>query len=341
MRVIYLCCLLLCTQVQAQADVIFFNPGTSEESFWGDVDSAISEAATQLGVDLKITHGNRDRLVMIDKIQSVILSGALPKYVLLVNEAGSGTKILKSLYGLPIYVSFMLNDISQSQRARLINDPHWRKYLLPAVIPDNYFIGKVTAEALVKAITDESPEIIGISGDTKTPASKERTLGATEYFSSQQVSLHQTITAQWREDIAYRKTLTMLSRYPNLNGIWTGNDHMALGVIKALEDRKLIPGEDVFISSINTSRAIMALREQGKVVALGGGHFLTGALVLHKICQHQQSGQFSSALPFPLFSLLEPGTPLYRALVERDWSAVIGQKFNFSARDHKEQCFAI
>jgi|GEM_PF-1174290 len=343
MRLLFLCCLsyLFCVQVHASVDVVFFNPGKAEESFWGDVDKTMKEAADIFDIDLEVVHANRDRLLMIDQVNLLALSASLPKYVVLVNEENSAPKMLQSLYGLPIYVALMLNDISLEERARLKLDPHWKAYLLPAVVPDNIFIGQATAQALVEAIESKPTEIVGVSGDDDTPASVQRTLGASSYFQAQsQLTLHQVINAYWREDIAYRKTLTILKRYPNLAGIWTANDHIAIGVLKAVKELGLKPGEDVFISSINTSEEILRLRQQGKIAALGGGHFLAGAVVLNKICQHRKNGEYSHLSAFPLFSLLEPNTDFFRALMSRDWRKIIFQKFNLHSSSVNHCCDA-
>ncbi|ABV38776.1 periplasmic sugar-binding protein, putative [Shewanella sediminis HAW-EB3] len=341
MKLISLFCLLclLCTQVQAKADVIFFNPGKAQESFWGDVDQAMAEAANLVGLELEILHSNRDRLLMIDQVNALVRSKTLPKYVVLVSEEASASKMLESFYGRPVYVALMLNDISKEERAQLKQDPHWQKFLLPAVVPDNYFIGQDSARALAESMTSESPEVICISGDTLTPASVDRTSGAADFFKSQtQLTLHQVVYAHWREDSAYWLTLKMLKRYPNLTGIWTANDHMAFGVLRALEEQGIIAGRDIFISTVNTSEKVLRLRQQDKITALGGGHFLAGAVVMDKIAKHQHSGQYSAGSPFPLFSLLEPGSEYFTALLNRDWRAIISHKLCLPDPDLKLGC---
>ncbi|RTR30120.1 ABC transporter substrate-binding protein [Shewanella atlantica] len=330
MRFAYLFCMLfmLCAQVKATPDVVFFNPGKAQESFWGDVDKAMSESATLLGIKLEIFHSSRDRLLMIDQVNRLARSAVLPKYVVLVSEEGSASKMLKSLYGRPVYVALMLNDISKEERAQLKQDTHWQKYLLPAVVPDNYSIGHKSASALVDAMSSETPEVVGISGDTLTPASLDRTSGAVDLFQSQSLlTLHQVVYGNWREDSAYWLTLKMLKRYPELKGIWTANDHMAFGVLQALEEQGIVAGKDIFVSTVNTSEKVLRLRQQGKIAALGGGHFLAGAVVMDKIAKHHHSGRYTAASPFPLFSLLEPDSEFFAALLNRDWKAIISYKF--------------
>lgn len=329
MRFAYLFCMLFmfCAQVHATPDVVFFNPGKAQESFWGDVDKAMIEAANLFDLKLEIHHANRDRLLMIDQVNALVRSKTLPKYVVLVSEESSASKMLKSLYGLPVYVALMLNDLSKEERVLLKQDPHWQKYLLPAVVPDNYSIGHKSASALVEAMSSESPEVIGISGDTLTPASLDRTSGATALLRSQpQLTLHQVVYAHWREDSAYWLTLKMLKRYPKLTGIWTANDHMAFGVLQALEELGIVAGKDIFVSTVNTSEKVLRLRQQGKITALGGGHFLAGAVVMDKIAKHQHSGLYTAVSPFPLFSLLEPDSEFFTALLNRDWRAIIRHK---------------
>ncbi|WP_299798273.1 ABC transporter substrate-binding protein [uncultured Shewanella sp.] len=343
MKPVVLLCLLylFCFQVKAKTDVVFFNPGKAQESFWGDVDKAMVEAANLFDLKLEIFHANRDRLLMIDQVNALVRSKKLPKYVVLVSEEASASKMLKSFYGLPVYVALMLNDISKEERALLMEDPHWQQFLLPAVVPDNYSIGQASALALAEAIGSEPAEVICISGDTLTPASVNRTSGATDFLSSQpHLTLHQVVYAHWREDSAYWLTLKMLQRYPNLTGIWTANDHMAFGVLRALEEQGVIAGKDIFISTVNTSEKVLRLRQQGKIAALGGGHFLAGAVVMDKIAKHRHGDQYSASPPFPLFSLLEPGSEYFKALLSRDWRAIISHKLCLSDPDENLGCGA-
>ncbi|MFV0594970.1 ABC transporter substrate-binding protein [Shewanella sp.] len=329
MRLWYLSCLfigLLCSTLPAWAklEVAFFNPGAATDSFWGDVDKLMEVAATQLDINLKIIHSDRNHFKMITQLEVLLNSSSpVPTHIILVNEKQSAIKMLQMLYRYPIYVQLILNDISVAERETLLADPHWRTYLLPAIIPDNYAIGAETAKTLLSGLQDKKAKVLLISGDKSTPASVLRTQGANDHFFMQpNVTVTQTVYGQWREDIAYGQVLTLLSRYPDLNLIWTASDNMAMGVVKALNEKGLRPGRDVLVSSVNTSAEILQLRQSQQITTLGGGHFLAGALGLVQLKHYQATHDYYPYTDIQLFSVLNPNSDFYRMLVNRDWVGI-------------------
>ncbi|GAL20201.1 hypothetical protein JCM19235_4401 [Vibrio maritimus] len=52
----------------ANVQVLFVNPGFSDESFWGDVDKYAIAAAQSLDIQLEIIHGQRDRILTQQKL---------------------------------------------------------------------------------------------------------------------------------------------------------------------------------------------------------------------------------------------------------------------------------
>lgn len=317
---------LLCSVAPAWAkmNVVFFNPGSEIDSFWGDVDKLMEFAASKLDISLDIIHSDRNHFKMITQLDSLLKSNtSFPTHIILVNEKQSAIKMLQMLYKHPVYVQLILNDISLSERESLLKDPHWKTYLLPAIIPDNYSIGAETAKTLLGRLETKKAKVLLISGDKSTPASVQRTQGANDYFFMQpNVTVTQTVYGQWSEDIAYGQTLTLLTRYPDLNLIWTASDNMAVGVVKALREKGLEAGRDVLVSSVNTSPEILKLCQEGSITALGGGHFLAGALALVQLQYYQNSHGDFPYQNIKLFSVLKPDSAFYQMLVARDWSGI-------------------
>lgn len=328
MRLWKLCCLFVCglsfSVSAAKLDVVFFNPGAAEDSFWGDVDKLMLFASTKLDINLNIIHSDRNHFKMITQFAELLdNSPSLPHYVILVNEKQSALKMLQLLYPYPIYVQLILNDISIGERDSLLKDPHWQKYLLPAIIPDNYVIGSATAKSLMADLKGKEAKVLLISGDKSTPASVLRTQGAHDYFFMQDsATVMQTVYGQWSEDIAYGQALTLLTRYPDLNVIWTASDRMAIGVLKALKEKGLKSGEKVFVSTINTSPEILNLRREHAISVLGGGHFLVGALGLVQLQHYQQTQKYIPYERVALFDVLSPDSAFYQMLVARDWPTI-------------------
>lgn len=329
MRSWMLACVFICTAgfggaVWAKLDVVFFNPGAVDDSFWGDVDQLMLEAATTLDIKLEIIHSDRNHFKMITQLDELLASTkALPNYVILVNEKQSAIKMLQALYSHPIYVQLILNDISIGERDVLLQDPHWKEYLLPAIIPDNYAIGSATAKGLMDDLEGKQAKVLLISGDKSTPASVLRTQGASDYFFMQpNATLTQTVYGQWSDAVAYGQALTLLNRYPDLNVIWTASDRMAIGVLKALKEKGLVSGKDVFVSTINTSPEILQLCRKHAVSIIGGGHFMAGALALVELQYYQQHKRYIPYDNVTLFGVLLPDSAFYQMLIARDWPQI-------------------
>ncbi|QSX40582.1 ABC transporter substrate-binding protein [Shewanella cyperi] len=315
------CCLVFMTPAWCAPDVVFFNPGRADESFWGDVDSLLQEAAAELQLQLLTEHAERNHFQMINQVQRLAAARELPRYVILVNEKSTGLSMLEALYGKPVYVQFVLNDISLGQRSELLKDPHWQRFLLPGLVPDNEAIGRQTATALLARAALSRPLALLISGDRLTPASVERTRGA-EAVLQQGAAVTQTIYGLWQEERSYQQFKVLLVRYPALALVWTANDHMLFGALRAAQEAGKVPGKDIFFSSFNTSARVLALRRQGKLSVLAGGHLLTAAVALARLKRHRDTGIYPADLP-QLFWLLEPDTPMFNALEQRDWQTLL------------------
>ncbi|WP_087022525.1 ABC transporter substrate-binding protein [Thaumasiovibrio subtropicus] len=322
-RIIVLILFLSPLQGHAKTNVLFINPGLPEESFWGSVDGYISEAAKQLDIKLEIYHARRDHINAIDFLTRRLTVTPLPDYIVLVNEKGIGAKMLDTVRGFPIFVTFVLNDLSEIDKRQAYKDAHWQTFLLPGLFPDNEYIGRETAAALFEAGGEVPAEVAVISGDKTTPASQQRELGAMTFIQHNiEMAFTQRVFGHWREENAYRQSKALIARYGELRYVWTANDHMAFGVQQAAVDMGLVVGEDIFISTVNTSKRVLLELKAGKIAALGGGHFVAPGLVLTKISKHVDQGYWSKTDRLPLFEIIEPNSELHAILLSEEWQRI-------------------
>ncbi len=301
--------------------VTFINPGKSAESFWADVDTFAQAAALRLNLQLGIFHAERDYYRMVKEVDRLIKTDQLPDYLILVNEKKILPKLLTLLEGKPVYIIVILNGLEGDKLQQLKQNPHWKKYLLTSLIPNNYWIGEKTAQALIESGGNQAGDVAVISGDRKTPASVEREAGAVAYFKSQQhISIDHIVYADWDEQKSHVKSRVLLDRNPKIRYIWTANDHMAFGALNAIYEHHRHPGKDIFISTINTSQRVLQLRESGEISVLGGGHFTAAGWAMVMINNHLQKGITHSVVNDPLFKLLQPGNDFYQCLKSKKWS---------------------
>jgi len=324
----------------AKPSVLFLNPGKATESFWKDVDIFANAAAKRLNLDFKIFHAERNNYLVVKEVERLIENKQLPDYLLVVNEKNVLPKLLTLLEGHEVYLLVILNGLSTNQKVERLDSEHWTKYLLSSLIPDNYWIGRQTAKALAAAGNHQTGEVLIISGDKATPASTQREEGAMDYFNSQaHINLSHAVYAEWSEEVSFRKSSTLISRTTNLKYIWTANDLMAFGSLKALKKHNLQPGKDVFVSTINTSDKVLALKESKEISVLGGGHFTAAGWALVMIGQHNKGERLPESIKDPLFQLIETDTDFYECLVNKKWEELPFEKIK--ANEQGEYIFKI
>ena len=337
-----LCCLVLCWCAPVWAhhkviNVTFINPGLAEESFWGDVDRFMQAAADQLHVDLTILHGNRDVFHTLSLGESLAHRQDSSDFVILVNEKNTGPRLLSLLSGGSAKILFILNNLTSEQESAFgrprVDVENW----LGALVPDNHWVGYHTARQIHEAMLQTSPfqehfRWLAISGDQSTPASQQRERGLLDYVHEHRdISLVNIVYGEWQEARAYDLTKVLLQRSANVDGLWTANDHMAFGAIKALREEGLTPGKDVYLSSVNSSVPVIDALENGTISSLGAGHFTAGGwiLVLAYDYMHGYDGfADQQVMQQALFELIRPHSKTASILRESTWDQVDFSRFS-------------
>ena len=83
---------------------------------------------------------------------------------------------------------------------------------------------------------------------------------------------------------------------------------MAFGAMQSWEKRGGKPGRDAWFSGVNTSREAMEAVKSGRLTALAGGHFITGAWALVMIYDYANGRDFADEgleLDRPMFMLFD------------------------------------
>ncbi|WP_413112875.1 ABC transporter substrate-binding protein [Thaumasiovibrio sp. DFM-14] len=322
---------LACLTVQAKPYVLFINPGAPSESFWRNVDLYVEETALQLEIELEIYHAHRNPLNALEFLQARMRVTPLPNYVILVNEKDSGKSLLSILKNYPVNVTFVLSDLLDVDKRRLQADPHWQRYLKPGVLPNNYAIGHLTAEDLFRQGDGQSGDIAMIVNESSTPAAAQQEQGVKAFINeTPELTLAQRVYGNRNEETAYRQAKVLLSRHHNLRYLWTADEYMALGVLRAIEEIGRVAGKDIFISTIHTSEKMLSALAQGTISTLGGGHYVAAGLALIKVEQHSRTGQWYSVTDYHLFELISFESPLYSTLIEQQWRYADFNRLNLS-----------
>lgn len=278
-------------------DVVFVNPGF-ETTYWWMCSEFMKSVAKDLGIALEIIYSDRDHIQMVEHVREVAQRENKPDYLIVVNEKPMAIEMFDAAEEAGINVMLMSNDLTETEshvaglpRTRY---PHW----LGVILPDNISGGRLIAETLIDEYGEQTPsepmQMVAIAGSRATVASIERLEGLNQVLeNNDQVNLEQIAYGEWETQRAYESSLGLLRRYPDLNLIWTANDEMALGAIRAIEENGLIPGEDILVSGLNWSKEGLESVRKGEMTASIGGHFIIGGCTLITLYDHYHGVDFA------------------------------------------------
>lgn len=286
MRTILIILLMFWPVLGQSMTVTFINPGLEDEQYWVDGINGMKAAAASLGIQLEVLHAQRDPVRQIELVAAVAARppDQRPDYLLLsVEKSTFGAKMpLAEAAGIDVFLAY--NGLTPEEKA-LHGGPRDRyRHFLGSLNPRAEEAGELTARRLIEqarllGLTDTAGQIQGfaIAGDRSTDSSIRRNQSMQQVMAGEDVVLHQVVYADWRQDQGQIKAEHLLVRYPDTRFVWAGNDLIAFGAMAAAEERGLKPGRDILFSGINTSPEAMRDVISGRLTALAGGHYMTGA----------------------------------------------------------------
>ncbi|MCY1284641.1 Periplasmic binding protein domain protein [compost metagenome] len=307
---------LLCGMAWANAtSVVFLNPGRSDEPFWTSYSRFMQAAADDLGMQLSILYAERDNVRMLHQAREVLGGEQRPDYLLFVNEQSAAPEILRLAVDSGVKLFMVNNGLTADQQAVLGTSrekfPDW----IGTLIPDNEQAGYLMAKELIRLHQGKAGsaplDMLAFSGARSTPASQERERGLHRALAEHpEVRLRQLVQGDWSRQRAYEQAGLLLPRYPQVGLIWSANDEMAFGAMRALEERGGHPGRDVLFSALNNSPEVLQARIEGRVSVLVAGHFTLGGWALVLLHDHAAGVDFAyrggkDRLEPDLFALLD------------------------------------
>lgn len=298
--------------------VAFINPGRSSEAFWVAAARAMEAAAGDLGMRLETRYAEREPLQVLSIAREIAARqpGQRPDYVVFSNDYGIGVELLRLFEGSGIR-SFMAFSALDGEARKLAGAPRQNfKDWLGTLEPRAFDAGYLTARALLERGreakahgADGRLHLLAIAGDRSTPSSVLRTAGMRQAVAEAgDAVLDQIVHARWSRETAAEQAEWLFQRHPQARLLWAGSDLMAFGAMQALERRGGVPGKTAWFSGINTSHEAMEAVKSGRLAALAGGHFITGAWALVMLHDHARGRDFAEeGLEFtrPMFTLFD------------------------------------
>lgn len=312
----------------------FVSPGFAEGAFWSDVVATMEAAAADLDIALQVRHSDRDRFRMITNLKDLLGEPEPLDYVVLVNEVLQGPRLLEMAEAAGVPVLFLLNTLTEEQRARQgaprVDRPLW----IGSLTPDNRAAGREMAVALIREAKrrgldggDGRVDMLALSGDPTTPASVLRVNGMIEAVTSLPMArLGRVVPAYWMESRAHAFMRRFVERGLPMDVLWSANDQMAFGAIDVMAAEDMVPGEDVLVAGLNWSPRGVRMVRDGGMLLTHGGHFLGGAWSMILLRDHYDGADFAETsveLSFPMTAITSENVDAYlRHFGDGDWGAV-------------------
>lgn len=296
--------------------VVFINPGRSDEPFWRSATRFMQPAAQQLDIRLEVLYAERDHLKMIELVRQVAERPRKPDYLMIVNEKLAGAEMLKTADAAAIKTLVVFSKFDEAQTVEMGRPRQKYQHWLGSLTPNAIDAGRQTAAELVRQALqqrvladDGKVHVAAIGGDKATPTGTQRLQGAVEEFAAHPaVVLEQVVYGNWDRARANEQAAALLLRYPKISAFWAASDLMAYGAMAAAEAAGRKPGVDLLFSAINNSPEVLQARLDGRISALSGGHFTTGAWGLVMLYDYHHGKDFRKEgleLNAPLFVLLD------------------------------------
>ena len=261
--------------------VLLVNPSIENDPFWHKTEQITQQAALELNLDLSIIYGNGTRFFQLQEIKKYFAENKAPDYIILMNYPGHAKVSMDLLQQHNVKVITLEQTLSKEERAQIGSPGGLYNNWLGEVYFNNKYAGFKLAAELINQIqkANKKPVVAGISGHYGSESSL-RNSGLRSAVDESGAYLTQIVHAGWSAEDAYKKTLKLFKRYPDINILWCASDHMALGALKAIESLGLTPGKDVLIGGFDwTIKAIESINNK-KLSASVGGHFMMGAIAM-------------------------------------------------------------
>jgi ribose transport system substrate-binding protein len=128
--------------------------------------------------------------------------------------------------------------------------------------------GELAAEWLIDNVSGEV-RVIELEGTIGSSPGVLRKQGFDERVESEsRITILASESADFNEEEGYEATLRLMNKYPDANVIYSHNDAMSFGVIRALEELDLTPGTDVTIISVDGTKQATQEVIDGKIAVV-------------------------------------------------------------------------
>lgn len=288
-RVLCMLALAFASSLAHASSVLFLNPGFSNERFWVSYSHYMQDAAGDLGMQLEVLYGERDASNILRHAHAILQRPRKPDYLVFVNEQYVGPELLRLFADSGVRLFALHSTLTPEQQA-LAGGPR-AKYAnwIGSLVPNDEEAGYLMAKALI-ALAPGGGDMVAFSGVKNTPSATLREQGLHRALAEHpQMRLRQLLYGEWKEGRAYEQARALLPRYPEVDLVWSTNDEMAFGVMRAAREQ----GRELRYSALNNSTQALQARIDQRFSVLATGHFILGGCAMVMLHDHARGLDFA------------------------------------------------
>jgi len=244
-----------------------------EDPFWKKAILFTEEAATDLGMKLRVYNANDDPGKMIAQVRNTAQSGI--EGIIFSNYQNTGEQILRIAEKNSV-PAILIN--SQLPQADLLPRTKY-KYWIGSVLPDDEKAGSVLIQQLINEAAQNGIEhfnVLAIEGNPKDESSIDRVRGLGRFMKHlKEVDSFKIVVGNWKRINASEIFQGYYKIQSDVNIVWCANDSMALGVVKAIKELGL-EGK-IVVGGVDWDKAAQEAILNGDMHVSVGGHFMDGA----------------------------------------------------------------
>jgi ABC-type sugar transport system substrate-binding protein len=251
---------------------------TLDSEFWNRYVAFTKTGAEQLGVKLIVLNADNkpDNMVQftqdlvarhVDGIISVGYWSSAPPTIAFARRAD-----------IPVVIADSYPDfLPQSAKA-----PNYIAFVGPSDQDAGYHMGKALLAALKPG--PDGKKVIGVvNGTPGTSVAIDRRKGLAQAIQEEgadKVTIAGEVQGNFTRDESMSAFQSLYQGHPEIKGVFSSNDPMAMGVIAALERMGKVPGKDVVIVGMDLNGSNVVAMKAGKQLFSIGGHWLQGGIGL-------------------------------------------------------------
>lgn len=289
-RVLCILALALFSGLAHASSVLFLNPGFSHERFWVSYSQYMQDAAGDLGMQLEVLYGERDANNILRHAHQILQRPRKPDYLVFVNEQYVGPELLRLFADSGVRLFALHSTLTPEQQA-LAGGPRG-KYAnwIGSLVPNDEEAGYLMAKALIALAPRSGADLVAFSGVKNTPSATLREQGLHRALAEHpQMRLRQLLYGEWKEERAYEQAQALLPRYPEVELVWSTNDEMAFGVMRAAKEQ----GRQLRYTALNNSPRALQARVDESFSVLATGHFILGGCAMVMLHDHSRGLDFA------------------------------------------------